>query len=190
MNPKISLQNHFKFSYKKEIDKVYQLSAINKILEKWKDDYKLMVEIDKNNKCICNSEMHWIHKLQCPEKVYSEGYEFKRLYESLVFATEVGKINKDCLNLYNEYLSFQHSPTQLIEWEQRMEYFVNINKSIFDTIWFKLVFKYQDGNKLSSAEPFLSDDFDFEIQISPDNFQGVSSLFGLLYSDYPQHIKI
>ena len=190
MNPKISLQNHFKFTFKKEIHKIYQLSAIIEIIEKWSEDYELMVEIDENNKCICNSEMHWIHKLNCPEKVYKEGYEFKRLYESLVFATEVSKINKECLNLYSEYLGFKHSQTQLKEWEQRIEDFVNTNKSIFDTIWFKLVFKYKDGNKLSSVEPFLSDNFDFEIQISPDNFQGVATLFGLFYSNYPQFIKM
>jgi hypothetical protein len=190
MNPKISLQNHFKFSIEKESGKIYQLSTISEKLEKWQQDYELMVEIDKNNRCNCNSEMHWIHKLNCPEKVYNEGYEFKRLYESLVYATEVGKINKDCLSLYNEYLSFKHSQTQLKEWEQRIEDFVNTNKSIFDTIWFKLVFKYKDGNQLSSVEPFLSDNFDFEIQISPDAFQGVSYLFGLFYSNYPQFIKI
>ncbi len=190
MNPKISLQNHFKFTYKKEIGKIYQLSAISEILQRWKDDYELMLEIDRNSKCICNSEMHWIHKLNCPEKVYKEGYEFKRLYESLVFSTEVGKINNDCLNLYNEYLSFQHSPTQLLEWEHRIDDFVNINKSIFETIWFKLVFRYQEDNKLELVEPFLSDKFDFEILISPDAFQGVAFLFGLLYSNYPHHIKI
>lgn len=190
MNPKISLQNHFKFTYKKEIGKIYQLSAISEILQKWKDDYELMVEIDKNNKCICNSEMHWIHKLKCPEKVYKEGYEFKRLYEVLVFAIDVAKINKECSNLYDEYLGCNRNLTQLIEWEQKLEQFVNVNKSIFDTIWFKLIFRYQDGNKLSSAEPFLSDDFEFEIQISPNDFHGVSSLFGLLYSNYPQYIKI
>ena len=190
MNPKISLQNHFKYTYKKEIGKIYQLSAISEILQNWKDDYELMVEIDKNNKCICNSEMHWIHKLNCPEKVYKEGYEFKRLYEILVFSSDVAKINKECSNLYNEYLSCKKNLSQLKEWEQKLGQFVNVNKSIFDTIWFKLVFRYQDGNKLSSAEPFLSDDFEFEIQISPDNFHGVSSLFGLLYSNYPQYIKI
>ena len=190
MNPKISLQNHFKFTYQKEIDKVYQLSAINEILENWKDDYDLMVEIDKNNKCICNSETHWIHKLKYPEKVYKEGYEFKRLYEILVFSSDVAIIDKECSNLYNEYLGCNRNPAQLNDWEQRLKQFVNVNKLIFDTIWFKLIFKYQDGNELSSAELFLSDDFEFEIQISPDDFHGVSSLFGLLYSNYPQYIKI
>ncbi len=187
---KISLQNHFKFSYKKESGKTYQLPTIIEIVENWREDYELMIEIDQNNKCICNSETHWIHKLNCPEKVYKEGYVFKRLYESLVFATEVGKMNKDCLNLYNEYLSFNHNPTQLKEWEHRMEHFVNTNKSIFDTIWFNLNFIYENGEKLILVKPFMRDEFDFEIHISPDSFQGVSSLFGLLYSDYPQHIKI
>lgn len=190
MNPKISLQNHLKFTYKNENSKVYQLSAIIEIIERWNDGYDLMVEIDKNNKCICNPEMHWIHKLQCPEKVYKEGYEFKRLYEILVFSSNVAKINKECSNLYDEYLGCIQNPAQFVEWEQRLQQFVNVNKSIFDTIWFKLIFRYQDGNKLSSAEPFLSDNFDFVIKISPDEFHGVSSLFGLLYSDYPQHIKI
>lgn len=190
MNPKISLQNYFKFTYQKEIDKTYQLSSIIEIVEHWREDYELMIEIDRNSKCICNSEMHWIHKLNCPEKVYCEGYEFKRLYESLVYTTEVAKIDKECSNLYNEYVNFKNNLFQLNEWEQRLEQFVNVNKSIFDTMWFKFVFRYKDGNKLSSAEPFLNDNFDFKIQISPDDFNGVSSLFGLLYSNYPQHIKI
>jgi hypothetical protein len=186
MNPKISLQNYFLFTYEKGSGKTDQLSTIAEKLEIWKEDYELMLEIDENNKCNCHSEMHWINKLQCPEKVYKEGYRFKRLYESLVYVVGIGKINKDCFNLYNEYLGFKHNPTQLKKWEQRVGDFSNTNDSLFVNIWGKLDFIYNDSKKVISVEPFLNDNFDFEIHISPDAFQGVLTLYNLLQINYPQ----
>lgn len=184
MNPKVSLQNHFKYNYQKGTGKTFPLSLIAEKLEKWKEDYELILEIEENNKCICNSEMHWIHKQECPENIYEEGYKFKRLYESLLYAVEVGRLNNDCLNLYSEYLSFKHNPIQLKKWEQRVEDFNTKNNSLFENFHRKLNLIHNENDTLIYIEPFLSDDFNFEIHISPDAFQGVNKLYKVLFTNY------
>lgn len=182
MNPKIPLQTYFKYECKK--DKLWQLSTIVEIIDRWKEDYDLIEEIRKSSKCICNDDIHWIYKLECPTQVYKEGYKFKRLYESLVHIVKIGKLNKYYLNSYDEYNLFRDNIKYIKEWEQRIKQKDIENDYLISDLRGVSLFVYDDYNNLKAIKPNIVDEFEFELLISPDAFFGVEKYLKLIEEEY------
>lgn len=181
MNPKLPLQKFFEYVCK-ETD-IFPAKLIDVYLNKWKKDYELMCEIETQNKCqICNKETHWIKKLNCPQKVYSEGFKFKTLYEQLEKVIDIAKCNKDYRSLYENYIPKSENEEKFDLWVQEV---IN-HKSKIDDLRFELFdgdfFICDENGDLLKVKPGLSDKFEFEIFIEPDNFIDLYKLFKLMDS--------
>jgi len=179
MNPKLPLQVHLKFLCKE--NNLFTAQSINRLLELWKEDYDLMCEIQATKKCqICDDDLHWIHKLECPQKVYAEGFKFKYLYEQLLKVIDIAKCNKDYSALYDSYISQSENPELFEQWAKS----VMNHKSNIDELRFELLndnFFITDNNEvLQKVRPKLGNEFEFEIYIEPKHFLGIFNLSQLI----------
>ncbi|AWM14200.1 hypothetical protein DI487_10285 [Flavobacterium sediminis] len=179
MNPKLPLQVHLKFLCNE--NNLFDAHTINRLLERWKEDYDLVCEIQTNNKCqICDDDLHWIHKLNCPQKVYAEAFKFKRLYETLQKTVEIAKCNKDYIAFFDSYVSQSENPELFSQWANS----VMNHKSNIDELRFELLndnFFITDKNEvLQKVRPILGNDFDFEFYIEPKHFLGIFKLIKLI----------
>lgn len=181
MNPKLPLQIHLKFLCKE--NNLFAAQSINRLLELWKEDYDLMCEIQATKKCqICDDNLHWIHKLECPQKVYAEGFKFKRLYEVLNKAIGIAKNNKDYTLIYDNYVSQSENPELFEQWAKS----VMNHKSNIDELRFELLntdfFITDEKGRLEKIKPNIGSDFDFEIYIEPKYFLNLYKLIKLIDS--------
>lgn len=182
MNPKLPLQVHLKFLCKE--NNLLDAYTINRLLERWKEDYELMCEIKATNKCqICDDDLHWIHKLQCPQKVYAEGFKFKYLYEQLQKAIEIAKCNKDYTAFYESYISQSENSEKFDQWAKS----VMNHKSGIDELRFELLntdfFVTDDSGNLQKIKPNIGNDFEFDIYLEPKYFISFYKLLKLI-DDY------
>ncbi|AMA49975.1 hypothetical protein [Flavobacterium covae] len=179
MNPKLPLQIHLKNLCQER--EIFSAQSIYVLLDLWKEDYDLICEIQANNKCnICDDDLHWIHKLNCPQKIYAEAFKFKRLYEVLLNTIEIAKCNKDYLSLFESYIPQSENDIEFDKWTKS----VMTHKSNIDDLRFQLLntdfFIIDDKGELQKVKPNIGSDFDFEIYIEAKYFSGIFKLSQLI----------
>jgi len=182
MNPKLPLQIHMKFLCNE--NNLFDAYTINRLLDRWKDDYELICEIQAKSNCqTCDDDLHWIHKLNCPQKVYAEAFKFKRLYEILQRTIEIAKCNSEYLVLFESYISQSDNENEFDNWAKS----VMNHKSNIDDLRFQFLntdfFLLDEEGELLKIKPNIGSDFDFEIYIEPKHFIAFYKLIKLI-DDY------
>lgn len=178
MKPPIPLQQYLKFLANRF--NPLDISQIQTLLRDWEEDYILMQEIKKIPCTICEPKIHWIKKLECPKEIYKKGFDFLTYYQSLQELIIIANQKEKCMNFYNEFKQFSHSPNQLLDWKKRVKEFYDENDGLFHKVLAFSIFVFDDDNNLIAVKPFDYIEFGFEVLVKPDAFIEIANFYKLL----------